>query len=344
MQRRHGVAVLNRARAHVDAGELAQAQDLLSQLLATLPTDPRKARPAEAEAAALQTGVLLSLGDAHAARGWAAYGHATFRRLYGEHDRRTLHTLGLLAAVLTRVGAHGRAAQRYQHLIEIFTQLDGPRSERALAARADLATVEHARGQCAPARLHLATVIEEHQAAFGVAHPVGVRMLARLAAMWRDCGDLAEAQGLLAQARANAAGLGREVHELLATAAATPADPYHVCASTSPQAATGEVLVEDSAALSAEPALDVDLADIVAQPGPPPVAETPLARPFSTVSYLPAHPLLTAWEPLPPVHRPPRRQPVREMSPATLALVAAIVGIVAISVLFLLLVSSVRGG
>src|SRR5687768_13500401 len=117
LERRHGVAVLQRARSHVDAGDLPAAQELLSQALKALPQDPRKARPVEAEWVALQTGVLLSLGEPYAARGWAAYGHAAFYRLYGERDRRTLHALGLLGAVLTRVGAHGRAAQQYQRLI-----------------------------------------------------------------------------------------------------------------------------------------------------------------------------------------------------------------------------------
>lgn len=322
LQRRHGVAVLNRARVHVDAGELTAAQELLTELLAMLPEDPRKARPAEAEAVALQTGVLLSLGEAASARGWAAYGHAAFRRLYGDFDRRTLHALGLLAAVLTRVGAHGRAAQRYQHLIEIFTELDGQASERTLAARADLATVEHARGQCHAGRERLTEVIGEHQAAFGTAHPVGVRMLARLAAMWRDCGDTGQAQALLEQARANAAGLSPQVHELLAVAATTPANEHHPC---------GEPV--------AEPALE-----IVAAQAEVAVTETPLARPFSTVSYLPAHPLLVAWEPLPPATRAAPAADRRQMSPATMALTAAIVGIVAVTVLFLLLISTVRGG
>lgn len=305
-------------------------------MLATLPADPRNARPAEAEAVALQTGVLLSLGEAHAARGWAAYGHATYRRLYGDHDRRTLHTLGLLAAVLTRVGAHGRAAQRYQHLIEIFTKLDGHHSERTLAARADLATVEHARGHCVAARRLLETVIDEHQAAFGVAHPVGVRMRARLAAMWRDCDDPVRARAMLAQARADAAGLGPQILDLLDTADGTAADPQHVCGAREP----AESPLAETTGADEGPAGSGDL--IPRQKGPV-VPESPLGPPFSTVSYLPAHPLLVAWEPLPP-ERAPVKSVSRQISPSTFALVAAIIGIVAVVVLFLLLVSAVRGG
>ncbi|MFD0592898.1 hypothetical protein ACFQZ4_10330 [Catellatospora coxensis] len=99
-----GEHVVARAREHVAAGTLAAAHDLLSAALGTVPADPAQATPVVAEAVVLQTGVLLGLGEPYAARGWAAYGFAAARALYGERDRRTLHALGLLAAVLARVG------------------------------------------------------------------------------------------------------------------------------------------------------------------------------------------------------------------------------------------------
>lgn len=295
---------------------MGAAQELLSEMLAMLPADARKARPAEAEAVVLQTGVLLSLGQAHAARGWAAYGHATFRRLYGDRDRRTLHSLGLLAAVLARVGAHSRAAQRYQYLIEIFTELEGPRADKTLAARADLATVEHARGHCVAARNDLACVIADHQAAFGAVHPVSVRMLARLAGMYRDCGHPERAVALLDQARANAIGLPGEIIDLLTAGARAVPDPGHAC--------------------------EVPAADVETAPNRIAVREAPIARPFSTVSYLPEHPRLVAWEVPRPL--PAEKAPVRQMSPATMALAAAIIGIVAVTVLFVIVISTVSGG
>lgn len=281
-------------------------------MLATLPADARKARPAEAEAVVLQTGVLLSLGEAHAARGWAAYGHATFRRLYGDRDRRTLHSLGLLAAVLTRVGAHGRAAQRYEHLIQIYTELEGPQSEKTLAARADLATVDHARGHCVQARQDLADIIADHQSIYGVVNPVSVRMLARLAGMYRDCREPDRAAALLDQARSNAIGLSGEIIDLLTAASRARVDVNHVC----------EVPVE------VEPS-GQEIA----------VREAPIARPFSTVSYLPEHPRLVAWE-VPKLVRV-EKPPAKQMSPAAMALLAAIIGIVAVTVLFVIVISSV---
>src|SRR5689334_17925147 len=196
-----GEHVVARAREHVAAGTLSAAHDLLSAALGTVPSDPAQATPVIAEAVVLETGVLLGLGEPYAARGWAAYGFAASRALYGERDRRTLHALGLLAAVLARVGVHARAVQRYLDLIAAYTELDGADSDRVLAARGDLATVEHAQGHCVSARLRLATVIDEHRRSHGAAHPVGIRMQLRLAAMWRDCGGFNDAHELLAEAR-----------------------------------------------------------------------------------------------------------------------------------------------
>ncbi|WP_212844711.1 hypothetical protein [Catellatospora sp. IY07-71] len=226
-----GEHVVARAREHIAAGSLASAQELLAAALATVPSDPARAAPATAEAVVLQTGVLLGLGDPYAARGWAAYGYAAYRNLHGERDRRTLHALGLLAAVLARVGVHARAVTRYLDLIAAYTELDGPDSDRVRAARADLATVEHAQGHCVTARLRLATVVDEHRQRHGVAHPVGVRMQLRLAAMWRDCGGFNDAHELLTEAREDAAGLDPDdpVHALLAAAAHAVADPRHQC-------------------------------------------------------------------------------------------------------------------
>lgn len=347
LQRRHGTASLQRARDHIEAGELGAAQELLSELLHGLPPDPRKARPAEADAVALQTGVLLSLGEPYAARGWAAYGHNVFRRLYGERDSRTLHTLGLLAAVLTRVGAHGQAAQHYQRLIELFSEVEGPQSDRALAARADLATVEHARGQCATARLRLANAIAEHQAVHGTSHAVGIRMIARLAGMWRDCGDFDHAHALLAEARFYAAGLGPEIHELLFAASRAPAAERHVCGSEPlPERPLSPVELthpRSSAEVIDVGTIEVDTivvqtitAETIAFARP----EEPLARPFTTLTYLPPHPELFIWEPS--QAEEPEPVPRRRVSPGALALAAAIVGIVAVTILLVLLITAAR--
>ncbi|WP_155391838.1 hypothetical protein [Catellatospora paridis] len=369
-----GEHVVARAREHIAAGTLSAAHDLLSAALGTVPADPAQATAVVAEAVVLQTGVLLGLGEPYAARGWAAYGFAASRTLYGERDRRTLHALGLLAAVLARVGVHARAVQRYLDLIAAYSELDGADSDRVLAARGDLATVEHAQGHCVTARLRLATVIDEHRRSHGAAHPVGLRMQLRLAAMWRDCGGFNDAHELLAEAREYATGLdpADPVHTMITAAGRAVADPRHRCGvGLIPDAPISPVELAGGAERRSPASLADALPDPVPQqrPGPAPADSwaqpepeeqapalwdhlTPagyeppsvLAAPaFSTTVYLPPYLNEPAVAPAAPerVGRHAAAPVARRLPQHTLVLVAACVGIVAVALLFVLLVSSV---
>jgi hypothetical protein len=153
------------------------------------------------------------------------------RRLQGERDQRTLHTLAVLAVAQQRAGALDMASRHYQQLVPALSAVVGPDSDRTLAAVADAAGVEHALGRCAEARDMMSQVIAVHSRRHGAGHPVGIRMTARLAAMWRDCGDFARARDLVTQARAHAAALppGDEIHRMLASATDSAANPQHRC-------------------------------------------------------------------------------------------------------------------
>lgn len=185
----------------VSSGDLAGAQQLLSDALTDADPSPANATPELAEAASLQARVLIALGEPHSARGWAAFAYAATTRLHGRADPRTVAAAATLAAVLHRVGSHSRAARLYQEVIIELTAQDGPESLRVLAAHADLATVEYARGQCTVARDRLQDAWELHREVYGDGHPSGIKMLARLGAMQRDCGQFAEAHDNLALAR-----------------------------------------------------------------------------------------------------------------------------------------------
>ncbi|MDM4718228.1 tetratricopeptide repeat protein [Micromonospora sp. WMMA1363] len=184
----------------VSTGDLAGARRLLADALTDVDPRPANATPELAEAASLQARVLVALGDPQAARGWAAYAYAATTRLHGRSDERTVAAAAALAAVLHRVGSWSRAARLYQMVILELTALDGPESRRVLAAHADLATVEYARGQCQVARDRLADAWELHREVYGDGYPSGIKMLARLGAMRRDCGRFAEAHDDLALA------------------------------------------------------------------------------------------------------------------------------------------------
>ena len=220
------------AQTLTSAGDLAGARDVLADALDPADADPQRASPDLALAAALQARILIALGDPHAARTWAGFAHAAEERLHGPHDERTIAAAATHAAVLHRVGSHGRAAQLYLDLVGELTAVDGPLSARVLAAEADLATAEHAAGQCTTARDRLAGAWARHHEAHGEDSPAGIKMLARLAAMERECGHdgsalrhFSQAQELCARYLPPDHPLGRQVARL----AGAEASGRHVC-------------------------------------------------------------------------------------------------------------------
>ncbi|WP_433392086.1 tetratricopeptide repeat protein [Micromonospora sp. KLBMP9576] len=221
----------------VSAGDLAGAQRLLADALTDADSSPANATPELAEAASLQARVLVALGEPHSARGWAAFAYAATTRLHGRSDQRTVAAAATLAAVLHRVGSWSRAGRLYQEVIIELTALDGPESLRVLAAHADLATVEYARGQCQVARDRLQDAWELHREVYGDGHPSGIKMLARLGAMQRDCGQFAEAHDNLALARELCRQHLPADDQLAAQVAAlarAAANPDHACTDTAP--------------------------------------------------------------------------------------------------------------
>jgi hypothetical protein len=226
---------LERARQLVARLDFPAAQQLLRDILSRASQDPAQASPDEAEVAVLYAGVLLQLNEPHTARSWAGYAHGAMRRLHGERDRRTLHALGVLAVGEHRAGALDQASRYYQQLVTALTAVDGPDGDRTLAARADATFVDHARGLCAQARQQLAEIISAHAAKHGPAHPVGIRMIVRLAGMWRDCGEFDKAHQLLTHARAQSAALDPqdETHRVVSQASRATADQHHRCGAES---------------------------------------------------------------------------------------------------------------
>jgi hypothetical protein len=191
-----------RAQTLTSAGDLVGARRVLARVLdPAAASDPRQAGPDLAMAAALHARILIALGDTQSARQWAAFAHAAEERLHGPHDERTVAAAATHGAVLHRIGQHGQAAQVYHQLVSDLTEVDGPDSPRVLAAEADLATAEHAAGQCTAARTRLADALLRHRRRFGDAAPAGIKMLARLGAMERECGRDAESREHLAQAQ-----------------------------------------------------------------------------------------------------------------------------------------------
>ncbi|WP_344820488.1 fibronectin type III domain-containing protein [Actinoplanes cyaneus] len=182
------------------AGDLTGARAVLAEVLRTADADPRRATAELAVAAALFARVLIALGDPQSARLWAAFAHAAEEQLHGARDERTIAAAATHAAVLHRIGQYGRAALVYHDLIGELSHVDDPDSPRVLAAEADLATAEHAAGHCAAARARLTGAWRRHQRTHGESSPAGIKMLARLGAMERECGRDAASRDHLATA------------------------------------------------------------------------------------------------------------------------------------------------
>ncbi|WP_239159100.1 fibronectin type III domain-containing protein, partial [Winogradskya humida] len=213
-------------------GDLTGARDVLAPALDPAAADPREATPDLALAAALQARILIALGDPHAARLWAGFAHAAEDRLHGPADERTIAAAATHAAVLHRIGNHGRAAQLYHNLVAELITREGPLSPRVLAAEADLATAEHAAGHCTAARARLEDVWTRHREVYGDASAAGIKMLARLGAMERECNRTAQASVHLALAQELCARYLPADHSLaqqIARLAGTPATGRHIC-------------------------------------------------------------------------------------------------------------------
>lgn len=288
----------------VSAGDLAGAQRLLADALTDADPRPANATPELAEAASLRARVLVALGEPHSARGWAAFAYAATTRLYGRCDQRTVAAAATLAAVLHRVGSWSRAARLYQEVIIELTALDGPESLRVLAAHADLATVEYARGQCPVARDRLQDAWELHREVYGDGHPSGIKMLARLGAMQRDCGQFVEAHDNLALARE----LCRQhlpaddpLAAQVAVLARAAANPDHVCADTAPVGRDDPIV---PSARTPPPGDGPSTAYHPSQPGYRPTEPDPYAGP----PYVVPTPRQPAEDP-PPGWWPPRPPP-----------------------------------
>ncbi|HEX9999309.1 MAG TPA: fibronectin type III domain-containing protein [Actinoplanes sp.] len=287
-----------RAQTLTSAGDLAGARRMLATALNPADAEnPRLANPDLALAAALHARILIALGDPHAARLWAGFAHAAEERLHGPHDERTVAAAATHAAVLQQVGHYGRAAQVYHRLVGDLTEIDGAESPRVLAAEADLSTAEHAGGDCTAARARLTDAWRRSARRHGESAPAGIKMLARLGAMERECGREAESHDHLSRARQLCTRHLPTDHPLVrqvAALAAASSSGRHVCGrvqqSTGPQEPPGATAVDPPGVTTVDP-------PGVHRPGRP-AAFSPQPAAFSAEpAAYPAEPTAISGEP-----------------------------------------------
>ncbi|MEV0005625.1 hypothetical protein AB0H28_25530 [Micromonospora sp. NPDC050980] len=176
-----------RAEDLVAAGDLGAVAALLRPALAQVRAN---AVPAAAvDTAVLYAHALTGTGHPTAAADWAGWAHTRSRHHHGPEHPTTVRALGVLAAALLACGRSRPAAACYRDLTAALTSVDGPSSPRTLAARADLATALHHAGTCATAHGELTDAWRTRRTQAGDNDHLTIRMLTRLAGMYRDCAE-----------------------------------------------------------------------------------------------------------------------------------------------------------
>jgi hypothetical protein len=220
------------AQASIDQGALRRALATLRGALAGADLDPRRPDPDLADASRLYAGVLAALGETYSAAPYSAYAHAAARALFAPTDARTLYADATHAFVLRVTGEPALAAGLHRDLVARMASHFGAAARPVLAAQADLAVALHAAGECLDARQTLHRTYFTFRDTYGTGDPDGIRILARLGAMTRDCGGFEKAHQYFDRAKALcsrhlAAGdpLARQITAL----ARAGIDESHVC-------------------------------------------------------------------------------------------------------------------
>ncbi|MEU4595299.1 MULTISPECIES: hypothetical protein [Micromonospora] len=177
----------------VRAEDLAAARDL-GAVAALLRPALAQVRPGAVPAAAVDAAVLYAhaltgTGHAAAASDWAGWAHTRSRHHHGPEHPTTVRALGVLAAALLACGRPRPAAACYRDLTAVLTSVGGAHDVRTLAARADLAAALHRAGFCATAHGELTDAWRTRHGHVGDADDLTIRMLTRLAGMYRDCAE-----------------------------------------------------------------------------------------------------------------------------------------------------------
>jgi hypothetical protein len=220
------------AQTHIEADKLPTALIALREALSTVTLDPDCPVPDIADAARLYAGVLISLGESYSALLYSTYAHKATRLLDKPTSLRAIQADLIHAFVLRATARLGDSVTLYRDVVQRLAQRFGPAGRPALAGRADMAVAMHAAGACKEAGKTLHRTYVSHREAFGAADPQGIRMLAKLGVMARDCGGFELAHQYFDEAKARCAQhfsytdpLSRHV----TTAARASSDPAHTC-------------------------------------------------------------------------------------------------------------------
>ncbi|MEU5943097.1 tetratricopeptide repeat protein [Micromonospora sp. NPDC047548] len=207
--------VLIRAEHLLTSGRREAAAALLRPALAQVHPDVVPA--AAVGAAVLYAHTLAGAGHPAAAVDWAGWAHVRSRHRHGQDHLTTVRALRVHASALLTTGRARLSAAGYRGLITTLTTPVGPGHQHTLAARADLAVALHRAEVCATAHAELTDAWHTRRAHTDNTDDtdeLAVRMLTRLAGMYRDCANPYRATGCYRRALHRAHhSLRQQVHE-----------------------------------------------------------------------------------------------------------------------------------
>ncbi len=183
---------MSSAGRNIRVGDLSAAAATLNDALMSL--ELGSPTPEIIDAAALFAHTLAGVGELGLALEWATWAEQASQRAYPAGDPRSVRPTQIYAQILATVGHTVTAATVYRRLAGTLALLDGHAGQRALCARADLATILHRAGDCLAAHTMLAEAWGTLCATYGDGGVIAVRMCVRLAMMFRDCADPAQAE------------------------------------------------------------------------------------------------------------------------------------------------------
>lgn len=231
-----GTAELRSAVAHarlcLESADVSGALAQLERALPDLASARAAADDAVAEAATLYATLLVSADSADLAVAWAELGHSVYCTVTGPSSALSLQAQAVLGRVWTAAGDPDRAVAVYADLARRLPERLGPAHRQVFNGRADYAAALHRAGRCESARALLAESCRAHDRVFGAADRDGIKMLARLGSMHRDCHDEAAADAVFTEAvRRGRKHLPADdrLPANVSRRAAAPADPDHEC-------------------------------------------------------------------------------------------------------------------
>ena len=218
---------LDDVRAHLDRGEYRQALATAYPTVVRVEQDPASASSEDWQLVTMYALATAYRGDPRRAVACATAAYRALCALHGPFDEAAMSAQRALAVAQQAAGDLLGAVRTVEAVWALSERTRGPTAVLTLLAAADLAAAQHRAGRCDEAIRLMESTVDTYVGRYGH-DATGIRMLARLGAMIRDCGDFDRGHELLGRARRLAQGDDGLVGAITALARAD-VDPDHHC-------------------------------------------------------------------------------------------------------------------